>query len=48
MFKIHMIYINEQISKTLRMFSLSINDTIYMTDKQIVVIREREQTIINS
>jgi hypothetical protein len=42
MFKIHMIYINEQISKPLRMFSLSINDTIYMTDKQIVVIRERE------
>lgn len=43
MYKIHIIYINEQISKSLRMFSLPIKDTIYMIDEQIVVIREKKE-----
>jgi len=42
MCKISIIYINEQISKPLRMFSLSIKDTIYIVDEQILVIRDRE------
>jgi hypothetical protein len=44
--KIHIIYINEQISKSLRMFSLSIEDTIYMADEQIIVIRVKENKLL--
>ncbi len=31
----YLIYINEQIIKSLRMFNWSINETIYMADEQI-------------
>ena len=46
MCNIHIIYTNEQISKSLRMFNLSIEDTIYMIDEQIVVFR-KNRTMYN-